>query len=94
MTNPKTKPKATVTAIPTAEPSPKQPLPASLQAQIEQQWLGRAKTQNMPSPASMTYKRAECEFFVGAMAALDACGYTPPMKWVMSVMSNGNVVQP
>lgn len=91
MTKPKTK--ATVTAIPTAEPSPKQPLPASLQSQIERQWLSRAKTQGMPSPASMIYKKAEAEFFVGAMTALDACGYTPPIKWVMDIMSNGNVVQ-
>lgn len=90
----KTKPKATVTAIPTAEPSPKQPLPAALQAQIEQQWLDSAKTQNTPSPSSMTYKKLEREFFVGAVAALDACGYTPPMKWVMNIMSGSNVVQP
>jgi hypothetical protein len=68
--------------------------PSDLLAAIEQHWLGRAKMQNMPGPTSLTYKKAEIEFFAGAMAALDAGGFTIPAKWVMAAMSGRNVVTP
>lgn len=89
----KPKPKATVTVI-NSETEPKQQAPDTLLRQIELQWLDRARVQGLPGPKSLTYQKAETEYFVGAMAALDACGHAPPIRWVMAIMSNGSVVQP
>lgn len=90
----KTKTKATVTALPLPEPQAKQPAAPDLLRHIELQWLDRARVQGLPGLKSPVYQKAETEFFVGAMAALDACGYAPPIKWVMAIMSAGNVVTP
>lgn len=53
---------------------------------IESAWRSRANTQNY-NPKSAAYRTAECEFFVGAMAALDQCGIVMPPKWVINIMS-------
>lgn len=87
----KTKPKATVTSLPKPEPTPKQPAPAAMLDQIEQQWRSRAKAQGLPGPQSITYQKAEAEYFVGAMATLDVCGYAPPMRWIMAIMSDRSI---
>ena len=68
--------------------------PAEIMTAIEQHWKGRTKTQNLPNPKSPRYRDAEVEFFSGAMAALDACGYSIAPKWAMRIISGQNVVTP
>ncbi len=69
---------------------------------IEQQWRSRAASQYL-KPKSAAYKKAEVEFFCGAMAALQACypdndnperltSMVPP-KWVVCIMSGRPVVE-
>jgi hypothetical protein len=59
--------------------------PEDLLKAIEDQWPARAK-QMHPSPKSMAYKKAEVEFFVGAMVALTSMGYVMPVKWTINMM--------
>ena len=62
--------------------------PAMLK-QIEEQWKSRARTQCY-KPGSVLYRRAELEFFVGAMAAIEAVtgdtGSNCPPQWVIAGM--------
>jgi len=55
--------------------------------QIEQQWRSRAQTQGY-KPGSARYRRAELEFFVGAMTAMEAITGDPatscPPAWVIA----------
>jgi hypothetical protein len=70
-------------------------------AAIEQQWLDRAKAQDL-KPTSMAYKRAEVEFFAGAMAALHTMfpnaeatklsNAIPPI-WVVNAISGRPIVE-
>ena len=57
--------------------------------QIEEQWKSRARTQCY-KPGSALYRRAELEFFVGAMATMEAVtGDTSsscPPRWVIAGM--------
>jgi hypothetical protein len=54
--------------------------------QIEEQWKSRARTQRY-KPGSVLYRRAELEFFVGAMATIEAITGDPcPPKWVIAGM--------
>lgn len=71
---------------------------------IEKQWLSRAKAQNLGKPNSVRYRKAEIEFFVGAMTALQAMqdpseerlnvlsSLVPP-RWVVNIMAGRNVVE-
>jgi hypothetical protein len=58
----------------------------SLTEKIEAAWLDRAKASGL-KPASRKYDIAEVEFFVGAMACMDAQGQILPPKWVIAIMS-------
>ncbi|MBN8523899.1 MAG: hypothetical protein J0M02_01045 [Planctomycetes bacterium] len=59
--------------------------PAML-TQIEEQWKSRARTQGY-KPGSNRYRQAELEFFVGAMAAIEAVTGNPsPPRWVIAGM--------
>ena len=65
--------------------------------QVETQWLGRAKAQRLGHPLSVAYRKAECEFFIGAMTALscmfpDDANLTMPPRWVLPPMMSENVV--
>lgn len=68
--------------------------PAVVQ-QIEAQWKSRATTQGY-RPGSVRYQRAELEFFVGAMAAMEALtgdssrSCTP--RWVIAGMRGDPIV--
>lgn len=68
--------------------------PAVVQ-QIEAQWQSRAKTQGY-RPGSVRYRCAELEFFVGAMAAMEALtgdssqSCTP--RWVIAGMRGDPIV--
>lgn len=73
-------------------------------AYIEKQWLSRAKTQGLGNPKSARYRKAEIDFFVGAMTALQAMqdpsegqenklsSLVPPY-WVINIMSGRNLVE-
>lgn len=65
--------------------------------QIEAQWRSRARTQGYRS-GSQRYQRAELEFFVGAMAAMealtsDSAGSCPP-RWVIAGMRGDPIAPP
>jgi hypothetical protein len=76
---------------------------AAMRAQIEAAWLSRAAAQQLGKPSSARYSKAEAEFFVGAMAALNAAFPNPegadklstavPVAWVIHMMSGRNVVE-
>ena len=68
---------------------------AEIKAAIEATWHSRAAAQ-MLKPRSMAYKRAEGEFFTGAIAAINAlCPNADPTKlsndvppiWVINALS-------
>jgi len=68
------------------------------QATIEKRWLARAEAQEL-KPNTMAYKRAEVEFFAGAMTALEALAPCPedkmqhsPPIWVINIVSGRPVV--
>ncbi len=56
---------------------------------IEAQWRTRRKTQGY-KPGSVLHRQAELEFFVGAMAAMEALtgdrGMSCPPRWVIAGM--------
>lgn len=66
----------------------------ALQKHIEAQWRSRAKTQDLKH-GSAKYLKAEVEFFVGAMAALQALDSASgqyltslaPLKWTIAMLS-------
>ena len=68
---------------------------AAIERQIEAQWRSRAKTQGY-RPGSDRYLRAELEFFVGAMAAMEALTGDPsescPPRWVIAGMRGDPIV--
>jgi hypothetical protein len=68
---------------------------AAIERQIEAQWRSRAKTQGY-RPGSIRYQRAELEFFVGAMAAMEALTGDPstscPPRWVIAGMRGDPIV--
>lgn len=64
-------------------------------AKIEQAWIDRAKTQGY-EPGSAKYKRAELEFFTGAMVAINVIfpaedpaemSREVPVGWVLDLLS-------
>jgi hypothetical protein len=60
--------------------------------QIEAQWRSRARTQGY-RPGSQRYQRAELEFIVGAMAAIEATtGEPAPPRWVIAGMRGDPIV--
>lgn len=73
-----------------------------IQEFIEHRWKERAKMQDFGKPSSARYKRAEMEFFCGAMTAMHALfpdngedrlsSLVPPI-WVINSMSGRNVVK-
>jgi len=68
---------------------------AAIERQIEAQWRSRAKAQGY-RPGSVRYRCAELEFFVGAMAAMEALtgdssrSCTP--RWVIAGMRGDPIV--
>ena len=70
---------------------------------IENMWRHRAKAAGW-RPKSMMYKRAECEFFTGAVATINALDDTPrgddemskkvPVIWIMNLLTGQYVVEP
>lgn len=58
---------------------------------IEALFLSRAKEQKL-KPGTVKYGKAECEFFCGAMAALQIVNKTEPnAAWVIKLMSGRGV---
>lgn len=76
--------------------------PQELRESIGRQWLSRAKEQEL-KPGTAKYRRAEIEFFCGAMAALNAVkpnkehpeliGDLVPRVWAISIMTGRPVVK-
>jgi len=68
---------------------------AAIEQQIEVQWRSRAKTQGYRA-GSVRYQRAELEFFVGAMAAMEVLTGDPstscPPRWVIAGMRGDPIV--
>lgn len=69
---------------------------------IEEAWLARAAARGYGKPSSAKYKNMEAEFFIGAMAALNArdpdadpskMSSAVPPKWVVCLMSGRNIVE-
>ena len=72
-----------------------------LRAAVEKAWLSRAEAQEL-KPGTMKYKRAEVEFFTGAMAALNAVEPSPvadglgplvPASWIFAIMRGDQVAK-
>lgn len=72
----------------------------SVKQKIEDMWRARAKVQGF-KPHTKAYKNAELEFFIGAMAALNALhpgadgnmsALVPPW-WVIAPLSGRNIVE-
>ena len=53
--------------------------PAAAKSAIEQAWIARAKAQYL-KPKSAAYRKAEVEFFCGAMAAMNAVKDSPASR--------------
>lgn len=67
---------------------------ATVLTQIEEQWKSRARTQGY-RPGSVRYRQAELEFFVGAMAAIEAITGDPsPPRWVIAGMRGDPIAAP
>jgi len=74
----------------------------SLKHKIEAHWLKRAEASGL-KPKSMAYRKAECEFFAGAMAAIEAADDRPregntmssnvPAIWVINILTGRPVVE-
>ena len=73
----------------------------TIRKSVEDAWLSRAKTRNYGKRTSMKYLNAELEFFVGAMAALqavqpgelDKLSPLVPPAWVFNPMTGRNIVE-
>lgn len=61
-------------------------LPKDKQDAIVEQWRARAEAVGL-NPKAKAYRTAEVEFFVGAIAATQAMGFTPPPFWVVAIMA-------
>jgi len=82
-------------------PEKKEPT-VNIKEKIEARWLARAVAQGL-KPKSKEYRVKECEFFAGAMAAIEAADETPregeamskqvPVIWVINIMSGRPVVE-
>lgn len=69
----------------------------ALIAEIEKAWLSRAEAQELGKPTGMKYRRAELEFFMGAITTINALDKTPrkddslstnvPVRWLINVMA-------
>ncbi len=53
---------------------------------VEQIWRDRVKSMGY-NPKHTSTRKAEVEFFCGAMAAFDAMGYNIPVVWTVTLMS-------
>lgn len=77
------------------EASPVPGITPAIVHQVEAQWRSRARTQGY-RPGSPRYQRAELEFFVGAMAAMEAITGDPagscPPSWVIAGMRGDPIV--
>ena len=75
----------------------------NIKEKVEAAWLKRAEAQDFGKPASAKYRRAEMEFFMGAIVAINAMDDTPrdieklspnvPVVWFINVMTGNNVVE-
>lgn len=75
---------------------------STLTQAIEAAWLARAKAQHI-NPKSAKGRTAECEFFCGAMAAINAAFPNPegadrisaeiPPAWVVNIMCGRPIVE-
>ena len=73
----------------------------ALKLEIESRWLDRAKAQGL-KPKTAAYKRAEIEYFVGAMTAIhlldtsnpDGEKLSPmvPVSWILNPMTGSPIV--
>jgi hypothetical protein len=68
------------------------PITKEQQASIEAGWRSRAATQGY-NPRHMEYKRAELEYFMGAMQALDSLGLSGPPIWIFNVVGGRPIVE-
>lgn len=76
------------------------PTKDEIRASVEKDWLKRAGTMGYGKPGSATYRKHEAEFFVGAMAAMQAVDpnserltdLVPPI-WFVNIISGRNVVE-
>lgn len=68
---------------------------------VEQAWRNRATAQEL-KPGSAAYRKAEVEFFTGAMATINAIFPSDdptrlsgkvPVKWVINAMSGRPIVE-
>lgn len=68
--------------------------------QIEERWLARAKTLGY-RPKTVKYRKAEVEFFAGAMSAIhamdpeateDRMSNKVPTRWIIHLMAGDPVV--
>lgn len=66
--------------------APTTPITPEIKAHIEATWRARAAI-NFPNSKSALYQDRECEFYVGAMAALAAVQIDPPPIWIINIMS-------
>lgn len=74
-----------------------------LRQAIEERWLARAETQSLGKRTSMKYRKAEAEYFAGAMAALNAVfpnvedptliSSMVPQQWVFDLMFEQNIAK-
>lgn len=70
---------------------------------IEERWLARAEAQSLGKRTSMRYRKAEAEYFAGAMAALNAVfpnveepALVSPMvppQWFFDLMTGNNIAK-
>lgn len=73
----------------------------SIRKSVEDAWLLRTQTRNYGKPRSAKYQKAELEFFVGAMAALqavqpgegDKLSPLVPPDWVFNPLTGRNIVE-
>lgn len=65
---------------------------AAMINKVEAGWKSRMRTQGM-IPHHVKTQRAEIEYFIGAMAALDAAGFVMPPRWVVTIMSGQRICQ-
>lgn len=75
----------------------------TLRKVIEERWLARAEAQSLGKRTSMKYRKAEAEYFAGAMAALNAVfpnvedptliSSMVPQQWVFDLMIGQNIAK-
>jgi hypothetical protein len=70
---------------------------------VEAAWFTRAKAQELDNPKHMKYLRAELEFFMGVITALNILDETPrdpetlshdvPVIWIINAMSGQSIAR-